>query len=146
MDNSLIEDADSVVPDARTRALKIPPHSIEAEQSVLGGLMLDNDAWLQVSERLTEGDFYRRDHNEIFRAIESLANDGKPYDVVTLAEWLQKNDALDSIGGLDYLANLVENTPSSAKESPRTLWRKPVWSMLPACPTTHRIGSTLCYD
>ena len=117
MDNSLIEDADNIVSDARTRALKVPPHSIEAEQSVLGGLMLDNDAWLQVSERITEGDFYRRDHNEIFRAIESLANDGKPYDVVTLAEWLQNHDKLESVGGLDYLANLVEHTPSSANIS-----------------------------
>ncbi len=114
MDNSLYDDADNIVPDSSARALKIPPHSIEAEQSVLGGLMLDNEAWLHVSERITQGDFYRRDHNEIFRAIESLANDGKPYDVVTLAEWLQKNESLDSVGGLDYLANLVENTPSAA--------------------------------
>lgn len=117
MDNSLYDDADKFVPDSSARALKIPPHSIEAEQSVLGGLMLDNEAWLHVSERITQGDFYRRDHNEIFRAIESLANDGKPYDVVTLAEWLQKHEALDSIGGLDYLANLVENTPSAANIS-----------------------------
>ncbi|MGR8948830.1 MAG: replicative DNA helicase [Gammaproteobacteria bacterium] len=110
----MVEEAESLVSDPGTRALKVPPHSIEAEQSVLGGLMIDNDAWLQVSERITEGDFYRRDHNEIFRAVESLANDGKPYDVVTLAEWLQKNESLDSVGGLDYLANLVENTPSAA--------------------------------
>ncbi len=100
--------------DAATDALKVPPHSIEAEQSVLGGLMLDNEAWHQVSERLTEGDFYRRDHNEIFRAIEALANQGKPYDVVTLAEWLQNNDLLDAVGGLQYLAELSENTPSAA--------------------------------
>lgn len=100
--------------DAATDALKIPPHSIEAEQSVLGGLMLDNEAWHQVSERLTEGDFYRRDHNEIFRAVEALANQGKPYDVVTLAEWLQNNELLDAVGGLQYLAELSENTPSAA--------------------------------
>ena len=87
-----------------TDSLKVPPHSIEAEQSVLGGLMLDNEAWLQVAERITQGDFYRRDHNEIFRAIESLANDGKPYDVVTLAEWLGKNDLLAAVGGLEYLS------------------------------------------
>ena len=114
MDNSIVQESEGLASDLDTRALKIPPHSIEAEQSVLGGLMIDNDAWLQVSEKITQGDFYRRDHNEIFRAIESLANDGQPYDVVTLAEWLQKNDALDSVGGLDYLANLVENTPSAA--------------------------------
>ncbi|MFP6681719.1 MAG: replicative DNA helicase, partial [Gammaproteobacteria bacterium] len=100
--------------DTSTDALKIPPHSIEAEQSVLGGLMLDNEAWLQVSERITEGDFYRRDHNEIFRAVEALANQGKPYDVVTLAEWLQNNELLEAVGGLQYLAELSENTPSAA--------------------------------
>ena len=100
--------------DAPTDALKIPPHSIEAEQSVLGGLMLDNEAWHQVSERITEGDFYRRDHNEIFRAVEALANQGKPYDVVTLAEWLQNNELLEAVGGLQYLAELSENTPSAA--------------------------------
>jgi replicative DNA helicase len=100
--------------DAATDALKIPPHSIEAEQSVLGGLMLDNEAWHQVSERVTEGDFYRRDHNEIFRAVEALANQGKPYDVVTLAEWLQNNELLEAVGGLQYLAELSENTPSAA--------------------------------
>lgn len=103
--------------DAATDALKIPPHSIEAEQSVLGGLMLDNEAWHQVSERLTQGDFYRRDHNEIFRAVEALANQGKPYDVVTLAEWLKTNELLDSVGGLQYLAELSENTPSAANIS-----------------------------
>ncbi len=100
--------------DAVTDSLKVPPHSIEAEQSVLGGLMLDNEAWLQVVERVIEGDFYRRDHSEIFRAIEALANDGKPYDVVTLAEWLQQNEQLETIGGLQYLAQLSENTPSAA--------------------------------
>lgn len=97
-----------------TDSLKVPPHSIEAEQSVLGGLMLDNEAWLQVAERITQGDFYRRDHNEIFRAIESLANDGKPYDVVTLAEWLGNKELLAAVGGLEYLAELSENTPSAA--------------------------------
>lgn len=117
MANSLFDDPENIVPDPSARALKIPPHSLEAEQSVLGGLMLDNEAWLQVSERITEGDFYRRDHNEIFRAIEALANQGKPYDIVTLAEWLQKHESLDSIGGIDYLSNIVENTPSAANIS-----------------------------
>jgi replicative DNA helicase len=92
--------------DAVMDSLKVPPHSIEAEQSVLGGLMLDNEAWLEVAERVTEGDFYRRDHNEIFRAIEALANNGKPYDVVTLAEWLQNNELLETVGGLQYRAEL----------------------------------------
>lgn len=110
-DNATIADTRR---DAAADSLKVPPHSNEAEQSVLGGLMLDNEAWLQVSERLTEGDFYRRDHNEIFRAIEALANHGKPYDVVTLQEWLTNNDMLETVGGLEYLVELSENTPSAA--------------------------------
>jgi replicative DNA helicase len=73
--------------DAALDALKVPPHSIEAEQAVLGGLMLDNEAWPNVVERIGFEDFYRRDHANIFRAIEMLANDSKPFDVVTLAEW-----------------------------------------------------------
>ncbi len=100
--------------DRSTDVLRIPPHSIEAEQSVLGGLMLDNDSWLQVAERLTAQDFYRRDHASIFRGVEALANDGKPYDIVTLAEWLEVNGLLDSIGGMQYLAQLADNTPTAA--------------------------------
>lgn len=100
--------------DRSTDSLRLPPHSLEAEQSVLGGLMLDNDAWLQVSERLTFQDFYRRDHASIFRAIEALANEGKPYDIVTLSEWLAGQGLLESIGGIQYLAQLVDNTPTAA--------------------------------
>ena len=95
-------------------ALKVPPHSIEAEQSVLGGLMLDNDAWPQVIERLKGDDFYRRDHAAIYRAVEVLANENKPFDVVTLAEWLQGREQLQDVGGMAYLAQLAENTPSAA--------------------------------
>jgi len=95
-------------------SLRLPPHSLEAEQSVLGGLMLDNDSWLHVSERLTFQDFYRRDHGAIFRAVEALANEGKPYDIVTLAEWLTTQGLLDSVGGIQYLAQLADNTPTAA--------------------------------
>ncbi len=95
-------------------ALRIPPHSVEAEQSVLGGLMLDNDAWYQVAERLSQTDFYRRDHANIFRGIEALANESKPYDIVTLAEWLESNELLETCGGLAYLAQLADNTPTAA--------------------------------
>ncbi len=95
-------------------SLRLPPHSVEAEQSVLGGLMLDNDAWLQVSERLSATDFYRRDHADIFRGVESLANDGKPYDIITLAEWLDSHGLLETSGGLAYLAQLADNTPTAA--------------------------------
>ncbi|MBX9609070.1 MAG: replicative DNA helicase [Gammaproteobacteria bacterium] len=95
-------------------ALKVPPHSIEAEQAVLGGLMLDNEAWPNVVERIGFEDFYRRDHANIFRAIEMLANDSKPFDVVTLAEWLKNREQLGEVGGMAYLAQLAENTPSAA--------------------------------
>ena len=104
----------NVIPGNVTEALKIPPHSIESEQSVLGGLLLDNEAWLHVAERLTEADFYRTEHRLIFRAVEALANDAKPYDVITLSEWLADHNELDKVGGLVYLAALAENTPSAA--------------------------------
>mgnify|MGYP006265970113 CR=1 FL=1 len=97
-----------------TEALKVPPHSIEAEQAVLGGLMLDNNAWDQVADRVSEGDFYRRDHRLIFRALDALAESGQPMDAVTLSEWLKSNDALESAGGLGYLGLLARDTPSAA--------------------------------
>ena len=95
-------------------ALKIPPHSVEAEQSVLGGLVLDNEAWVNVSDRIAATDFYRRDHADIYRAIEMLANAAKPFDIVTLGEWLENNEQLDGVGGMAYLTQLAENTPSAA--------------------------------
>ncbi len=97
-----------------TDALRVPPHSIEAEQAVLGGLMLDNSAWDQIADRVGEDDFYRRDHRLIFRAIESLAESGQPMDAVTLSEWLKANDELDNAGGLAYLGLLARDTPSAA--------------------------------
>jgi len=95
-------------------SLKIPPYSIEAEQSVLGGLMLDNAAWDQVADRINEADFYRADHRLIFRAIRSLAEKVSPFDVVTLAEWLEKNQQLEDAGGGAYLGVLARDTPSAA--------------------------------
>ena len=97
-----------------TEALKVPPHSIEAEQAVLGGLMLDNNAWDQIADRVGEDDFYRRDHRLIFRALESLAESGRPMDAVTLSEWLKSNDELENAGGLGYLGLLARDTPSAA--------------------------------
>ena len=102
------------VADVATEALKVPPHSTEAEQSVLGGLMLDNDALMNVTERITADDFYRRDHATVFHALEILAGESKPFDVVTLGEWLENNEQLDAVGGMAYLAQLAENTPSAA--------------------------------
>ncbi len=95
-------------------ALKIPPHSIEAEQAVLGGLMLDNAAWDQIADKVNEEDFYRRDHRLIFRATSELVEKGSPCDVVTLAEWLDKHGELDNAGGLAYLGALARDTPSAA--------------------------------
>ncbi|MCK0768401.1 MULTISPECIES: replicative DNA helicase [Chromohalobacter] len=99
--------------DQETAALKVPPHSLEAEQSVLGGLMLDNSAWDTVSERLTADDFYRYEHRLIFNAMAQLAEAGHPLDVVTLSEALENRDQLESVGGLAYLAELARNTPSA---------------------------------
>ena len=94
--------------------LRVPPHSIEAEQSVLGGLMLDNQAWDRVADALTSEDFYRHDHRLIFSAIGALIEQRRPCDVVTLAEHLENNAELEECGGLDYLAMLANDTPSSA--------------------------------
>lgn len=94
--------------------LRIPPHSLEAEQSVLGGLMLDNSAWDQVADLVREPDFYRHDHQLIFRAIGALADLSDPFDVVTLSEWLDRNGELERVGGLAYLSELAKNTPSAA--------------------------------
>ncbi len=95
-------------------ALKVPPHSLQAEQAVLGGLMLDNSAWDTVADSVTEQDFYRRDHRLIFRAITQLAEKCHPLDAVTLSEWLDQNRLLDEVGGLMALGTLAQNTPSAA--------------------------------
>ena len=100
--------------DASLDALKVPPHSIEAEQSVLGGLLLDNVSWDRIAGELGEEDFYRRDHRLIFRAIQTLVERGEPCDAVTLSERLDATGELDDAGGLAYLGNLAKNTPSAA--------------------------------
>ncbi|HKJ09053.1 MAG TPA: replicative DNA helicase [Gammaproteobacteria bacterium] len=97
-----------------TEALKVPPHSVQAEQSVLGGLMLENSAWDQVADRVSEDDFYRRDHRLVFHAIGELAERNSPFDVVTLSEWLDQHQQLDDVGGLAFLGTLAKNTPSAA--------------------------------
>lgn len=103
--------------DLQTSALKIPPHSIEAEQAVLGGVMLENTAWERVAELLSESDFYRHDHRLIFKALRRLAERNQPFDVVTLAEDLDKEGLNDQVGGLAYLGQLAKNTPSVANIS-----------------------------
>ena len=101
-------------PDQAVESLKVPPHSIPAEQSVLGGLMLDNQTWDSVADKVVETDFYRRDHKLIFRAISQLAEKQDPFDVITLSELLDATGELQDIGGLAYLGMLVKDTPSAA--------------------------------
>ena len=94
--------------------LKVPPHSIEAEQSVLGGLLLENGAWDKVADVVEEHDFYRHDHRLIFRSIAVLAEKDEPLDVITLSSWLKDRDELENAGGLAYLGTLAKDTPSAA--------------------------------
>lgn len=100
--------------DLETAALKVPPHSIEAEQAVLGGIMLDNNTWERVEDVVSDNDFYRHDHRLIFRAINKLSERNQPFDVVTLSEQLDKEGVLEQVGGLTYLAELARNIPSVA--------------------------------
>jgi replicative DNA helicase len=95
-------------------ALKIPPYSITAEQSVIGALMLDKQSWDKVADFLIEDDFYRRDHQLIYRAIKILAEKQSPLDVITLSETLEQLGWLEECGGLAYLATLAKETPSAA--------------------------------
>ncbi len=97
----------------RVEDLKVPPHSLEAEQSVIGGLMLDNRAWDDIADIINEQDFYRHDHALILRSINALAENEQPYDVVTVSEWLGARGELDSIGGLAYLSILANDTPTA---------------------------------
>lgn len=100
--------------DYSTENLKVPPSAIQAEQSVLGALMLDNQTWDSISDRIVEGDFYRRDHRLIYRTIEQLADKQIPFDVITVSESLEAVNELENVGGLAYLGVLVRDTPSAA--------------------------------
>ncbi|MBK1679675.1 replicative DNA helicase [Rhodocyclus tenuis] len=94
--------------------LRVPPHSLEAEQSVLGGLLLDNSAWDRIADLLSEGDFYRDEHRRIWRQISKLFERGKPVDAVTVAEALETAGQGEQTGGLAYLGELAANTPSAS--------------------------------
>lgn len=100
--------------DHQMAALKLPPHSIEAEQALIGGLLLDNTAWDRIADLVGEPDFYRDDHRRIFRHIARLVEHGKPADVVTVFESLEKNNEAEAAGGLAYLGEIANNTPSAA--------------------------------
>lgn len=92
---------------------RVPPHSLEAEQSVLGSLLLDDNAWEAVSEKVTDTDFYRHDHRLIFRAITHLQNQDQPIDVITVAEELEERGQIEKAGGRPYLSFLSNSIPSA---------------------------------
>jgi replicative DNA helicase len=94
--------------------LRIPPHNVHAEQSLLGGLMLDNSTWDRIADMVAERDLYRREHRLIFRAIAKLASEDQPFDLVTLAETLARTEQLEGAGGLPYLGTIANETPSAA--------------------------------
>ncbi|GAA5105507.1 replicative DNA helicase [Orbus sasakiae] len=99
--------------DKAVQSLKVPPHSIEAEQAVLGSLMIDNQRWDRVSEAITDRDFYSRHHQLIFAEMQNLVTKGVPIDLITLSESLESKDLLSDVGGFAYLAELSKNTPSA---------------------------------
>ena len=100
--------------DSDEQRLKMPPNSVEAEQSLIGGLMLDIEAWDKVADLIVDSDFYRKDHRIIFAAIAALVEDGQPCDVVTISEYLDNRGELGQAGGLEYLATLANETPGAA--------------------------------
>jgi replicative DNA helicase len=102
------------VTDPQIESMRVPPQSIEAEQSVLGGLLLDNTAWDRISDMIDETDFYRADHRLIFQHIMLLIENNRPADVLTVAESLERSAKLDEAGGQAYLGSLSMNTPSAA--------------------------------
>ncbi|MBK9160219.1 MAG: replicative DNA helicase [Nitrosomonadales bacterium] len=100
--------------DAQIDQIKLPPHSVEAEQSVLGGLLLEASALDKIADLVTDDDFYRSEHRLIYRQIVRLSEMAKPVDVITVAEALEIAGDLDKVGGLPYLGSLAQNVPSAA--------------------------------
>jgi replicative DNA helicase len=99
---------------ASVEQLKVPPHSIEAEQSVLGGILLAERGFEEVADRLSEEDFYREDHRLLYRAICELNDLGSPLDAVTVTEWFENNGHIDRVDGGAYIVQLTNTTPSAA--------------------------------
>ena len=99
--------------DPQLLALRVPPHSVEAEQSLLGGLLLDNQAFDKIADLVSAEDFYRDDHRRLFRHIARMIEQGKPADVVTVAESVEAGEDKDRTGGPAYLGSLAQNTPSA---------------------------------
>ncbi|MEO6624714.1 MAG: replicative DNA helicase [Burkholderiaceae bacterium] len=111
--SAVLSAIDDYGPDRQVAQLRIPPHSIEAESSVLGGLLLDNGAWDRVSDLLSDADFYRYEHRLVFGAAGSLINASRPADVITVFEQLQSQGKADEVGGLSYLNSLAQYVPSA---------------------------------
>ena len=99
---------------ATVENLKVPPHSLEAEQAVLGGLLLSSRAWDAIADVITDQDFYREDHRLIFRAVAELSDGGKPCDAVTVTEWFESRGQVEQVDGGAYISQLASNTPSAA--------------------------------
>ncbi|MBT4571641.1 MAG: replicative DNA helicase, partial [Nitrosomonadales bacterium] len=100
--------------DKQISALKVPPHSIEAEQSILGGLLIDNKAIDRIAGQVSSTDFYRNDHQIIFSHISKLIDKNQPADIVTVGESLEQNSELTKVGGVAYLGLIAENTPTAS--------------------------------
>ena len=111
---TIFESRDGPDGDDEVARLRVPPHSVEAEQSVLGGLLIDNLAWDRAADILTESDFYRHEHRLVFGAIGTLVAAGKPADVITVFEQLQSLGRAEDGGGLAYLNALAQSVPSAA--------------------------------
>ena len=112
--NAIVSPTPGTPRDDEVARLRVPPHSVEAEQSVLGGLLIDNSAWDRAGDLLTETDFYRFEHKQIFGALGKLINAGKPADVVTVFEELTSLGKAADCGGLKYLNDLAQSVPSAA--------------------------------
>lgn len=110
----MVDHASSSRRDTEVERLKVPPHSVEAEQSVLGGLMLSPEGWDDVADRVMAEDFYRPDHRLVFDTMSKLVEAKQPLDVITLSEALDIRGELEQVGGIAYLGELVKNTPSAA--------------------------------
>jgi replicative DNA helicase len=114
MESPMSETAAFPTTENQTSIFRVPPHSIEAEQAVIGGLLLDNRAWEKIADKLVDEDFYRNDHRLLFSAIRELEARNEPFDAVTLSQCLENNSKLEQAGGLLYLGRLAKDTPSAS--------------------------------
>jgi replicative DNA helicase len=108
------ENTVSMPVDQALETLRVPPHSVQGEQAVLGGLMLNSDAWNEISDKISSEDFYRREHQFIFKAMRALSEADQPLDVVTIAEELERRAELSDVGGMPYLGMLANETPTAS--------------------------------